>query len=45
MNRFVVADEGLIIKWLVEADDADQTHAALPSRDVLDISHIVPRLM
>lgn len=42
MNGFDVADESLAVKWLVEADDPNQIHATLQSRDVLDISRITP---
>ena len=45
VNEFIVADEGLAIKWLVEADNSNKTHATLQSRGAQNISCIVLYLL
>ncbi len=45
MNRSVVVDASLAVKWLVEEDDSDKGHAALQSWVSQDIIRIAPHLM
>ena len=45
VNRSVVVDAGMAVKWLVEGDDSDKAHAALRSWVAQDITRIAPHLM
>ena len=45
MNRYVVVDASLAVKWLVEEDGSDKAHAALQSWVAQDITRIAPHLM
>ena len=45
MNRSVVVDASLAVKWLVEEEDSDTAHVALQSWVVQGITRIAPYLM
>ena len=45
MSQYVVGDASLVVKWLVEDEHSDKSHAALESWVLQDITRVAPYLM